>query len=434
MIKILTSIPKFSVLLVTVFVGSINGFAETQLKTAYGWSTDDRGGNTAANDAINMMEKEIKDPNFIVLYSTAYYGEAEIVKTLRKKYPNSKLFGMNVYKGVFSTDGLHVGKNGSMALMGYKGGDLIVGIGLREIRMGEDVLSATKEAVLNAVKDAGKTLNDRPSLILLGAMKGSEDAIVDGLNAILPKDILLVGGSSCDNNYNPGLVIGDDQILKHGVVIGLVYSKKKIGASFYAGFIGKKKSGIITSGKGRMLREIDGKPAQTVYREWAEGLFNNIDASKESVLVMSSSVCPLAKAIKLPNGKLKYIAVRPHHFNPDGSLTMGGDIHSGDSIYYVEGNNRVLKKRAGKVAKKAMINGKIKMKNIAGGLHIYCGGAAKTLKFDSGGDVKKMVDEIKMAMGGKPFIGGFTAGEQGNILDYGFFHGNLMSSMVIFSE
>ncbi len=74
------------------------------------------------------------------------------------------------------------------------------------------------------------------------------------------------------------------------------------------------------------------------------------------------------------------------------------------------------------------------MKDIAGGLHIYCGGAAKTLGLEADGETDKMVREIKKAMGGKPFIGGFTAGEQGNIPGYGYFHGNLMSSMVIFSE
>jgi hypothetical protein len=101
-------------------------------------------------------------------------------------------------------------------------------------------------------------------------------------------------------------------------------------------------------------------------------------------------------------------------------------------IYYVEGNKRALKRRAAVVAKDAMVNGKIKKKEITGGLHIYCAGAAKTLGLGQDGDTDKMVDEIRKTMGNAPFIGGFTAGEQGNIPGYGFFHGNLMSSMVVF--
>jgi len=81
-----------------------------------------------------------------------------------------------------------------------------------------------------------------------------------------------------------------------------------------------------------------------------------------------------------------------------------------------------------------MVDGKIKMKDIAGGLYIYCAGAAKTLGLGAGDETSKMVGEIRKAIGGKSFIGGFTAGEQGNIPGYGYFHGNLMSSMVVFSQ
>ena len=49
-------------------------------------------------------------------------------------------------------------------------------------------------------------------------------------------------------------------------------------------------------------------------------------------------------------------------------------------------------------------------------------------------ETSKMVGEIRKAMKGKSFIGGFVAGEQGNIPGYGYFHGNLMSSTVVFSQ
>ncbi len=69
---------------------------------------------------------------------------------------------------------------------------------------------------------------------------------------------------------------------------------------------------------------------------------------------------------------------------------------------------------------------------MAGGLHIYCAGAAKTLGLEKDGATDKMIRDISKAMNEKSFIGGFTAGEQGTIPGYGFFHGNLMSSMVVF--
>jgi hypothetical protein len=257
---------------------------------------------------------------------------------------------------------------------------------------------------------------------------------VRGIREAIADDTPLVGGTPCNDLFAPGYVMENDQVLKGGLVIGLVYSEAKIGASFYSGFVGRKKSGKITAGDGRLLKEIEGRPALDVYREWAEGRLDAIDCSKQSVLVMSNAVCPLAKAVSLPNGQMRYIPVRPQRFNPDGSLDMGGDIQRGDTIYYVEGNIRALRQRAGAVTIDAMVNGRIKTADVAGGLQLYCAGAAKTLGLGEGQETGKMVSEIQKVMKGKPFIGAFTAGEQGNIRGYGYFHGNLMSSMVVFSQ
>ena len=404
------------------------------LTMSHGWSVNPAGGKAAIDEAIVMMLRKIKEPEFIVLYTTAEYGEREIVQTLRARFPNARLFGMNVYKGVFSSDGLHVGQKGSLAIMGFAGGDLRFGISAKEVKDGADVVALTKEAIEEAARDAGKTLRDKPSVILLGATKGKEDAIVKGIGEVMTDDVPLVGGTHCNDVFGQGYAIENDKMLKPGLIIGLIYSEARIGASFYSGFIGKKKSGRITAGDGRMLKGIEGRPAQEVYREWADGYFDAIDCSKQSVLVMNNAICPLAKAIQLPSGQMRYIPVRPQRFNPDGSLDMGGDIHNGDMIYYVEGNKRALRERAGAVVTDAMINGRIKTADVAGGLHIYCAGAAKTLGLEEGEEASKMVGEIQKAMKGKSFIGGFTAGEQGNIPGYGYFHGNLMSSMVVFSQ
>ena len=156
------------------------------LTMAHGWSVNPEGGITAINEAIAMMQKHVKSPRFIVLYTTAEYGEEEIVRTLRSRYPEAKLFGTNVYKGVFSTDGLHIGEKGSLAIMGFAGGDLRFGIGARHVEDGADIAALTKGAIEDAARSAGKTLQDKPSVILLGATKGKEDVIVQGIGKWIP--------------------------------------------------------------------------------------------------------------------------------------------------------------------------------------------------------------------------------------------------------
>jgi len=309
---------------VVLFLASPSRLHAEPLTMAHGWSVNPEGGNAAITEAITMMQQKIKKPRFVVLYTTAEYGEPEIVRTLRSRFPEAKLFGTNVYKGVFSSDGLHIGEKGSLAIMGFAGGDLRFGISARKVEDGADIVALTKGAIEDAARNAGKTLKDKPSVILLGATKGKEDAIVKGIGQAIPGDVPLVGGTHCNDKFGQGYVIENDKMFRPGLIVGLIYSEAKIGASFNSGFIGKKKSGKITSGNGRMLKEIEGKPAQDVYRKWANGHFDDIDCSEKSVLVMSSAVCPLAKAIRLPSGNMRYIPVRPWRFNPDGSLNMGG--------------------------------------------------------------------------------------------------------------
>ena len=401
---------------------------------ADGWSTNPEGGAAAAHEAIKMMQKGVPAPEFIVLYTTADYGVPDIAATLRSEFPNARLFGISAYKGVFTSDGLHIGERGSLAIMGFSGGDHAFGVGVREMPKGGDASLLTKQALADAATDAGKAPQDTPALILLGAAKGTEDAAVLAVRDFVAVDVPLVGGTQCDDGFSEGFAIGNDQIFRPGIIVAVLYTAHKVGASFYAGSVGRRESGVITRGAGRSLKEIDGRPAQEVYREWTNGAFDQIDSSKESKVVLSTAVCPLAKAHKMPDGELRYVLLQPWRFDPGGGLTVGCDIREGETVYFVEVDKRALQKRAGAVVKDAMVQGRVKMTEVAGGLHIYCRGAANTLGFDQDNQVAEMVTEIQQSMKQKPFIGAFTAGEQGNIPGFGFLHGNLMSSAVIFAE
>ena len=418
---------------VLVLVGLQPAFAEP-LQMAYGWSTHPDGGAQAAHEAIQMMQESVAEPEFIVLYTTADYGVDETVATLRGEFPTARLFGISAYKGVFTSDGLHIGENGALAIMGFAGGGQAFGVSACEVPEGADASALTKQLLANAAKDAGRSSQDVPALILLGAMKGTEDAVVSAINEAIEQDVPLVGGTQCDDGFSQGYVIGNDDVYRPGIVVATIYTQHKVGASFYSGFVGRRKSGVVTSGIGRSLKKIDGRPAQEVYSEWTGGAFDDIDASKESKVVLSTAVCPMAKAHEMPNGEQRYVLLQPWRFDPNGELTVGCNIHEGETVCYVEGNKRALKKRAGAVVTDAMVQGRIKVDEVAGSLQIYCRGAANTLGFGDDGEVAQMVTEIQKSMKDKPFIGAFTAGEQGSIPGYGFFHGNLMSSAVVFSK
>lgn len=408
--------------------------AMAKVKLNHGWSVNPTPG-AAVDEALTMLRiKQVTKPRLVVTYFTENYLPTVIVRKIREAWPDTKIYGHTVYQGVFSTDGLHIGKNGSIAMMAFEGEDLSVGVAGAEIPDKGDARALTKKAVQQAMQQVGKAGKNKLSVALIAAKKGREEQVVAGLSDSLPRDIPLIGGTPSTNRFKIGSVIANGQVYQEGVIVGLISSRQKSGASFFSGFAGAKKYGVVTKADGRILKSIGGKPAQEVYKKWAAGKFDHINAKKKNVVTMDTAIAPLAKRISLPDGKKRLVAVRPQIFMTDGSLGLGGNVVEGETLYYVEGSKQALIKRAGVVARKALVDGRIKMDEIAGGLHIYCGGASTVIGLGDDGSARTMVAEISKSMSGRPFIGGFTSAEQGHIPGFGFFHGNLMSSMVVFSE
>ncbi|MDM8525311.1 FIST N-terminal domain-containing protein [Desulfococcaceae bacterium HSG8] len=420
----------FSYCIISIFLFS--GIASAELKSGHGWSVNPDH-ELALEEAMDMMKKKITDPFMIHVYFTEEFDGQKISDTLSNRFKGAKVFGFQIFKGVFSPDGVHIGKNGSIGLFGLEGKGYTVGVAAAELEKDKFSRKDIEGLIAATAEDAGKTIKDIPALISMGTEYYTVIPMIDGLMATFPKETKLVGGTAVNNDYGPGQVIGNKTNYKTGVVLAFVYTDKKVGHSFFAGYSGKMKSGIITKGGGNIISEIDGKPAQQVFRDWAEGYYDNIDISKGDQIVMSSVINPLAKAFKMPDGSLKYITIHAFKFHQNGKdLTVALTINEGEEMYYVEGSRPSLIKRAGKVVIKAMKNGKIKVKEVCGGVHYYCCGAAAGINFDDG--ALKMAKEIKKVMRDKSWIGAFTGGEQGNIAGLGMFEGNLMSTMAIFAK
>ena len=420
----------FSCIVISIFLFSGAAFAE--LKSGHGWSVNSDH-EMALEEAINMMGKEITAPFIIHVYFTEEFNGQKISDTLNNRFKDAKIFGFQIFKGVFSPDGVHIGKNGSIGIFGLEGKGYTVGVAAAGLEKDKFTQKDIEALVAAVAKDAGKTMKDIPTLISMGTEYYTVIPMLNRLMSVFPKETKLVGGTAVNNSYGPGQVLGNNKSYKTGVTLAFVYTDKKIGSSFFAGYSGKMKSGIITKGGGNIISEIDGKPAQQIFREWGEGYYDNIDVSKEDQIVMSSVINPLAKAFEMPDGSLKYITIHAYKFHKNGKdLTVALTINKGERVYYVEGSSASLIKRAGKVVKHALKNGKIKIKEICGGVHYYCCGAAAGINFKEG--ALKMSKEIKKVMRNESWIGAFTGGEQGNIAGLGMFEGNLMSTMAIFEK
>jgi hypothetical protein len=284
------------------------------------------------------------------------------------------------------------------------------------------------EAVKEAVNDAGKTLETEPSLILVAPAKLKEEPILEAIEYLFGKNVRISGGSP-GGNY----VTANNRAVKDGFSLAIIYADSKIGAGFHSGIaVDKNKSGVVTKmgDNRRIIKEIDNRPAFSVYREWAEGGLDDVNPGEGSDIW--SRAFALVRVYNLAENEMGTKVVVPISVNPDLSVVTGADISVGENLYFATATRKAYVKRAGTIVKQALLDGKMTYSELAGGIHFYCRGAAFSQFGENSEELEVLVNETNLMMKGKPYIGTFTAGEQGNIKGYGIFMGNLTSSMALF--
>ena len=409
--------------------------ASDSLILGYGWSENphiERG----TEEAIKMILGKIKKPKFILAFYIAPYRPQQIRDVIYQRFPNVTLAGMECADAVFTPDGIHNSKNGAIAILGFRSKNFDADVFGLPYNKGD-----SHEAIAQSVID--KTLKNKKDLyentgLITGQIIFYPEIYCDILNKNFDKNIPMIGGNPINQQIEPASIIANKTVYDKGFLLTYINTNKKIGASFHGGFTGRIKKGTVTKvnkDDNHIIVEIDHHRAIDVYNRWADDKFREYLNIPETRIVNNSVLCPFAKALKLKDGSLHYRTIHPWKFAPDGSIHCGTTFDEGDEIHYVEGTEDVLINRSGVVAKKAMANGKISYNNLAGGVHIYCHGAAVQLGIRSEGQVvKNIVDEINKATKGAPYIGGFFGGEQGVIEGHGFFAANLVSSMMTFSK
>lgn len=399
----------------------------------YGWSIDPDA-SIAVKEASAMMYKSITKPDLVVLLvESSYENDASIARELYHLTDEARVYGLEGSYAVFTADGIHVGKKGSLAILGIEAPSWRVGIGAMDMTDANtpiQIKEKTMGAVEAAIRDAGKTKEDVPSLVLVAPTKLKEEPILDAIEYIFSKNVSIAGGSPGGPD-----VFANDKAIPNGFALALIYADTKIGTGFHAGIaVDRKKSGVVTAmgETRRVIKEINNQPAFEVYRKWAEGALDDVDP-RESAAIWSRSFA-LVRVYNLADNEEGTKVVVPIKVNPDLSMVTGADVSQGENLYFATATQKAFVKRAGTIVQQALVAGKIKYPELVGGIHYYCRGAALSQFGKNKENLQALVAETNEKMKGKPYIGTFTAGEQGNISGYGIFMGNLTSAMAVFGK
>ena len=402
------------------------------------FTASDRSTSVALSQLAAQIDAAKIDPDLVCAFYECEHRDDEIFDFIKRRFPNAALLGGTSCGGVMSEVGLAGANSIGLLLIEDSSGDY----GSAAVKLDADVSSCAERALHAALADAG-CAGELPELIWIYQAPGQEEAVIEGLRRVVGDRCPIIGGSAADSHVTGDWrQIGPEGPINDGLVVGVVFSSGGIGYAFQGGYEptgpngivtqvaydAAGENGVVTKARGRKIITIDGEPAAEVYNRWIGGLLSEKLAHGGSILA-ETTMYPLGIASGRIEDVTHYVLVHPHQILEDGALSTFAAIEEGARLYSMSGERARLVERAGKVATAAATALTRGSNSLAGGLVVYCAGCMIAV----GDEMPKVSKAVATSFNGMPFIGCFTFGEQGYLLDKNT-HGNLMISAITFGQ
>jgi hypothetical protein len=374
------------------------------------WSNDDDGA------------PDTRGATWVLVYATVDQDLDAMTAGLAARYPGVPIFGATSCGGVFCDKGF------------VRGAHLLIGEPKDQVTAASSIHGCGAAQARRTARDACSVINTQlggaPSTLLLHATPGFEERLLAGIeDAYDGARPPVYGGSAADDDLKGNWrVLGARRVEGEGFVLTGFRSPRTVLGSFVSGYMPTHQRGTVTRAQGRIVYEIDGKPAAEVYNRWRDGALTE-RLAKGGTVLGDTTLHPLGRLVDKLRGIPRYLLSHPHQFLPDRSMSFFTDVASGDELVMMMGTTGSLLERTEQAVVRALA-GKKDQTTIAGGILIYCGGCVLAIG-DRVGEVATLYDrEISHA----PFIGAATFGEIGCFTgpEPANRHGNLMCDTVLF--
>ncbi len=303
--------------------------------------------------------------------------------------------------------------------------DTTGGYGLASAPLGDDPTATAAAVLIAALADAGRPY-EQPTLVWCAQPPGQEEAVLAGIRQVVGDQVPIYGGSAADDDISGQWCLFDGHTLAsdHLILVAL-FPSVPVACFFSSGYQLTVHKGRVTRAVGRTVYEIDGQSAAAVYRRWVN--WRGSTAIGDNLLAQST-FAPLGRVIAHRNNTELTLLSHPYRFTPDGGLELFSTLEEGDQVFAMTGDVPSLQNRAELVVQWARNLLESPRRPLAGGLVIYCGGCRLAMH----DHLDAVNDGIVRAMESRPFVVGYTYGEQGCFADGSSRHGNLMISTVLF--
>ena len=278
------------------------------------------------------------------------------------------------------------------------------------------------------IGEAFKNSKCRYIQIFSDGLTGNAGRIIDGIQAVLGKDIVIAGGTSGDGGlFVRTFQYHHDRILTDSIVAVGFSGNFSFGTGVGCGWFPVGTAKLVTKSDGNVLHELDGQPALQVY---------------EKFLGRYASRLP-AVGVEYPLGLLPSGAVNDEdgYFlcratmgvdRDNKSIIFAGDIPQGSLVKMTMGNENDVIEAARKAAEDALAEMKAGSLEIqAEAVFLY---SCMARKIVLGSRTNEEVSEIRKIVGNDvPIIGFYTYGEYAPAKkrNQSFFHNETVTLTII---
>lgn len=385
-------------------------------------------GNTeegASASITTLVEKLGAAPDLLVVYATENHAVDALISSVRAQAPDTPILGSTSCGGVMTEAGFHTGPEGALGMLGISDPDGAYGVGAAP--MADNPFAAAAEAITQALAASGRDF-ESPVIVWCCQPPGREEAVLSGIQSVIGPHTPIIGGSSADEHIaGAWREFSTDGVLTDHVVVAVLFPTLPHGAAFQSGYAPTAHAGTVTRAKGRHVVENDGRCASEVYSRWTNGA---VPSSEPGMILAKSTPTPLGRLAGELDGVPLFLLSHPAMVGLTGDLSLFTDIAEGDQIVMMRGSPESLVNRAGVVVNDACAAGGWDRQATQGGLVIYCGGCMLHVR----DRMDEVAEGVSLASNRAPFLGAFTFGEQGAIVDSSNRHGNLMVAGLMFGQ
>ncbi len=396
------------------------------MKIATAWAT--APGSEAVKSAYQHLLSQLGEtPSYLLVSFSVNYEPEMILGVIHELTPGVPVQGASSCLGAMTQEGFHSNNGSGLSFFGVFDPEGSYGVSAAVIS--DDPKQAAKEAISQALVQAD-CVGEVPAMIWLTAAPGCEENLMSGIAEEVGEGVPMAGGSSADNTITgEWKQFTGDKVYGNAVVVGAMFPSTEVMFAFHSGYEPTTTTGIVTKADGRVLNEIDHRPAAAVYNEWINGLIADTLPTGGSILAVTS-LHPLGR-IAGHIGDIPYYQLsHPNTVEADGALTLFTDMAPGDEVVLMKGSEDRLVSRAARVASSAREIHAVEASDVAGALIIYCAGCMLTIK----DRIDEVVGSLQEELPHTPFMGSFTFGEQGCFVGGENRHGNLMISVMLFGR